>query len=215
MKDEYLDDARAAVALLASRPDVNPRRIFLAGHSEGGYLAPRIAAGDPKIAGIIILEGRTRPIEQGALDQLRYLAALGGPNAAALEKETSEVEAQAAVIEAPGLKAGTDVRLLSATVPASYFLDLRGYDPPALAARLPIPIYIAQGGRDYQVTTIDFADWEKALAGRSSATLKLYPSLDHLLVAGAGPSTPSQYLEAGRHVSADVVGDLARWIAAR
>jgi hypothetical protein len=215
VKDEYLDDARAAVALLASRPEINPKRIFLAGHSEGGYLAPRIALGNPQVAGIIILEGNTRRIEQGVVDQLRYLAGLGGANAADIEKAESEAKAQAEAIDDPGLKAGTTVKLLNATVPATYFLDLREYDPAAVAARLKIPIYVTQGGRDYQVTTTDFEGWKKALAGRSNATLKLYPSLDHLLVPGEGPSAPRQYLEAGRHVSAEVVADLITWIAAR
>jgi hypothetical protein len=215
VKDEYLDDARAAVALLASRPEINPKRIFVAGHSEGGYLAPRIALGNPQVAGIIILEGNTRRIEQAVVDQLHYLAGLGGANGADIEKAESEAKAQKEAIENPGLKAGTTVKLLNATVPATYFLDLRDYDPGAVAARLEIPIYVTQGGRDYQVITTDFDGWKKALAGRSNATLKLYPSLDHLLVPGQGPSAPSQYLEAGRHVSAEVIADLIAWIASR
>ena len=215
VKDEYVDDARAAVNLLASRQDINPKRIFLVGHSEGGYLAPRIAAGDPQIAGIVILEANTRPIEQAAVDQLRYLASLGGPNASAIQSRLPELIAQVEAIEDPALTAGTQLKLLTATVPATYFLDLRGYDPAAVATRLSIPIYITQGGRDYQVTTTDFANWKNALAARPNATLKLYPSLDHLLVPGEGPSTPTQYLEAGRHVAADVVRDLVDWISAR
>ena len=103
--------------------------------------------------------------------------------------------------------------MLSATVPASYVLDLRRYDPGATAARLRIPIYVTQGGRDYQVTTVDFAKWQHALAGRRNATLKVYPSLDHFLVPGDGPSTPAQYAQAGRHVSRDLVRDLVDWIS--
>jgi dienelactone hydrolase len=215
VKDEFVDDARAAVALLASRPDINPTRIFLAGHSEGGYLAPRIAAGDRQIAGIIILEGETRSIEQGALDQARYLATLPGADVAAVDKELSDLQSQAAAIEDPNLKAGTSVRFLTATVPASYFLDLRGYEPTTAAAHLAIPIYIGQGGRDFQVTTADFGQWQKALAHRPNVTLKLYPSLDHLLFPGVGASTPAEYLVPGLHVADDVVTDLVAWIVSR
>ncbi len=223
VKDEYIDDARAAVALLASRPEINSKRIFLAGHSEGGYLAPRIVAGvpeiggiiigvDPQIAGIIILEGSTRPIEQLVIEQLQYEAKLGGPNAAQIEKAIPEAQKDAQAIESPDLKPGTTVSLLGAQIPSSYFLDLRGYDPCAVAASLKIPIYVTQGGRDYQVTATDFANWQKALAGHSNATLKLYPPLNHLLLSGAGPSKPEEYFVAGQHVSADVVTDLAAWI---
>ena len=212
VKDEYVDDARAAVALLASRPEINSKRIFLAGHSEGGYLAPRIAAGDSQIAGIIILEGETRPLEQLVIDQLQYEAKLGGPNAAQIEAAIPEVQAQAKAIEDPDVKPGTNLRLLTATVPSSYFLDLRSYDPCSVAASLKIPIYITQGDRDYQVTTTDFAGWQKALAGHPNATLKLYPSLDHLLFFGAGPSKPEEYLVPGQHVFPEIVSDLAAWI---
>ncbi len=212
VKDEYTDDARAAVALLASRPEINPRRVFLAGHSEGGYLAPRIAVADPQIAGIIILEGNTRPIEQLVIDQLKYQASLGGPNAPQIEKMIPDAEAEAKAIEDPSLKPGTMVTLLTAQVPSSYFLDLRAYDPGAVAASLKIPIYVTEGGRDYQVTTTDFANWQKALAGHANATLKLYPSLNHLLISGTGPSKPEEYFVAGQHVSPEIVSDLAAWL---
>lgn len=212
VRDEYIDDVRAAVALLAGRPDINPKRIFLAGHSEGGYLAPRIAAGVPQIAGIIILEGNTRPIEQLVIAQLRYEANLGGPNAAQIEKMIPEAQQQAKIIESPELKPGTEVQMLTATVPSSYFLDLRSYDPAATAASLKIPIYVTQGGRDYQVTATDFTHWKKALAGHSNATLKLYPSLNHLLIAGSGPSSPVEYEKPAQHVSPEIIHDLSSWI---
>ena len=144
VKDEFVDDARAAVALLASRADINPKRIFLVGHSEGGYLAPRIAAGDPQIAGIIILEGNARPIEQAVLDQARYVATLPGADAVASDQQLSALKSQAAVIEDSKLKAGTYVKFLNGTVPAScIFADLRGYEPTTVAAHFTIPIYPA------------------------------------------------------------------------
>jgi uncharacterized protein len=212
VKDEYVDDARAAVALLASRSEINPKHIFLAGHSEGGYLAPRIAAGDSQIAGIIILEGETRPLERLVIDQLQYEAKLGGPNAAQIEAALPQVQAQAKAIEDPNLKPGTNLQLLTSNIPASYILDLRSYDPCSVAASLKIPVYVTQGGRDYQITTTDFAGWQKALAGHPNATLKLYPSLDHLLFAGAGPSKPEEYLLSGQHLFPEIVSDLAAWI---
>lgn len=212
VKDEYLDDARAAVALLASRPEINPHRIFLAGHSEGGYLAPRIAAANPQIAGIIILEGSTRPIEQLVIEQLQYQVKLGGPNAPQIEKLIPEVQAQAKAIDDPNLKPGVMLPFLTTKIPSSYFLDLRNYDPCAVAASLKIPIYVTQGGRDYQVTTTDFANWQKALAGHSNATLKLYPSLNHILISGTGPSKPEEYFVPGQHVSPEIISDLSSWI---
>jgi uncharacterized protein len=212
VKDEYLDDAHAAVTLLASRPEIDSHRIFLAGHSEGGYLAPRIAAANPQIAGLIILEGSTRPLEQLIIEQLKYQASLGGPNAPQIEKMIPEAEAQAQAIEDPNLKPGVMLPVLTTQIPSSYFLDLRSYDPCAVAASLKIPIYVTQGGRDYQVTTTDFANWQKALAGHSNATLKLYPSLNHLLISGTGLSNPEEYFAPGQHVSPEIISDLSSWL---
>lgn len=214
VKDEYLDDVHAAISLLASRLEINSKRIFLAGHSEGGYLAPRIAVANPQVAGIIILEGCVRPIEQLAVEQLLYEAKLGGPDAPQIEQMIPEMQKQVQAIEDPNLKPGTMLPFLTAQIPSSYFLDLRGYDPASLAATLKIPIYITQGGRDYQVTTTDFALWQKALAGHSNATLKLYPSLDHPLFSGTGPSKPEEYVVPGQHVSPEIISDLAAWLNA-
>jgi hypothetical protein len=51
-----------AAELLRSRKEIDPKRIFILGHSLGGTLAPRIASEDPSLAGIIILAGATRPL---------------------------------------------------------------------------------------------------------------------------------------------------------
>jgi len=47
-------DARAAVAYVRGRPDVDPRRVALFGQSLGGAVAVVVAAGDPRIKGAVI-----------------------------------------------------------------------------------------------------------------------------------------------------------------
>src|SRR5208337_3453654 len=76
VKDEVTDDAIAAVALLAKMPEINKKQIYVLGHSLGGMLAPRIAAEDPQVAGIIILAGTARPIEKVVVEQVKYIASL-------------------------------------------------------------------------------------------------------------------------------------------
>src|SRR5690348_10386947 len=44
----------------------------------------------------------------------------------------------------------------------------------------------------------------RVLAGRADGRLELYPTLDHLFIAGEGPSTPAAYMVPGRHVDAQV-----------
>ena len=208
VKDEVVDDAVLAAALLRGRKEVDPAKVFVLGHSLGGYLVPRIGAADPKLRGLVALAGSTRPLEDLVVEQTRYLGGLGPVDEAgkaklqALEAEAKKVKSVAK--DTPGLVLGA---------PASYWLDLAGYDPVAEAKKLTQPLLVLQGGRDYQVTEADFARW-KALEGTGRATLKLYPKLNHLFVTGEGKSRPDEYAAEG-HVAAEVLDDVAAWVKER
>lgn len=214
VNDETIDDARSAVALLAERREIDRKRIDVLGHSLGATLAPRIAAGDPAIAGIILMAGAVTPMEQLALEQVRLLVSRENAAGAAGRQQIAAVEQAVKQIESPDLKIGTSVNFLGATTPASYWLDLRGYHPDRAAAALRIPILVLQGGRDYQVPPSELELWKKALVGRKNATFELYPALNHLFEAGAGPSTPAEYLRPG-HVDAAAIEGIAAWVKAQ
>jgi fermentation-respiration switch protein FrsA (DUF1100 family) len=100
--------------------------------------------------------------------------------------------------------------LILGAAPA-YWLDLLAYNPVATAEGLTLPMLILQGERDYQVTMTDFAAWEKIFSSRTNVTLKSYPALNHLFIAGLGPSLPAEYEVMG-HVDALVIDDIANWI---
>jgi uncharacterized protein len=209
--DEVISDARAAVALLAKQQKINPKQVFLLGHSLGGYLAPRIAASDTQIAGIAILGANTKPIEQVIVEQIHYLSAKSGAPADESAKQVADAEAAAKQIESPELRPGDSVSLLGSKTYGAYWLDLRGYDPVKTASQLKIPILILQGGRDYQVTNANFEDWTKALAKHKNVTLKSFPDLNHLFMPGQGVSTPTEYGNPN-HVSEDVINAIAAWV---
>lgn len=212
VKQETEDDAVAAVALLAGTPGIDAKHIYLAGHSLGGYLAPRIAAGDAQIAGLILLAGTTRPLEDDVVDQVTdQLTKAGQQNSPEGQQMIAKAKADAAAIKDPNLKPGAMLTFAGVKIPSEYFLDLRSYDPVKAAQGLKIPMLILQGERDYQVTMVDFANWKNGLAGRGNVTLKSYPALNHFFMAGTGPATPAEYNVAG-HVEADVVEDVGSWI---
>jgi dienelactone hydrolase len=210
VKDEVVDDAIAAVAAMRRSRAIRSDRVFVLGHSLGGMLAPRIAAGDPAIAGLVVMAGPSKSLDQAIADQTRYLALLDGQISAEEQKMLDAAARLAADVKA--LKpSDPPIVAPGVSAPASYWIDLRGYDPPSAAVRLRQPMLVLQGERDYQVTMEDFGAWKRALGSRPNVELKSYPTLNHLFLAGAGPSTPAEYSVPG-HVDASVVADIAAWI---
>jgi dienelactone hydrolase len=208
VKQEYVEDAQAALALLAAWPDIARGRIFVLGHSEGGTVAPRIAS-SPLAAGMIALAGAAQPLERSVVMQLKYLASLHPPRATPAMVHQAEADAKA--IESPTLSPGARVQLVGATLPGAYVLDLRGYDPARAAAALGKPVLVLQGGKDYQVTRVDYRLWQRGLAGDRRATFHFYPTLSHEFMPVAGQPSPADYAIPG-HVAAPVVADIAAWV---
>lgn len=211
VEDEVISDARAAVALVAKQPRIDPKQVYLVGHSLGAYLAPRIATDDAQIAGIAMLGANARPLEQVVLEQIHYLASLKGAPTEAEQQRITAVEEAVKQIESPDLKPDEVVPFLGATTYGAYWLDLREYDPVKTARKLKIPILILQGGRDYQVTPSNFEAWGAALGRRSNVTMKIYPDLNHLFMAGTGRSAPADYEQPG-HVAEAVIDTIATWV---
>ncbi len=211
VKEETIDDAVLAAALLAKQPGIDPKRIFVVGHSLGALLAPRIAAASGNVAGIIVMAGITRPLEDLVVEQVKYSSNLDGKITDAEQKQIDAAEQFAREVHSPELTPTQPVKMLGATIPGSYFLDLRNYHAGEVAATLKIPILVLQGERDYQVRMTDFEGWKKSLAAKKNVELKSYPALNHLFIAGSGPGSPAEYSQPG-HVSEEVMDDIAGWI---
>jgi dienelactone hydrolase len=211
VQEEVIDDALSAVQLLRQTPGIDPGGIYVLGHSLGATLAPRIGQQDPSIAGLIVMGGMTRPLEDTILDQYTSLN-LSGSMTDGQKAELEQLQAKVARVKDPDLSDQVPAKDLPLDIPPAYWLAIRGYHPAEVAASLGMRILVLQGGRDYQVTAEgDYPAWQNALGQKSNATLKLYPKLMHLFIAGEGPSTPQEYLVEG-HVSDEVIQDIARWI---
>lgn len=211
VKDETIDDAVAAAALLRTLPEIDGARVFVLGHSLGGQLAPRIADADKKLAGYVVLAGSTGSIGDAILRQTEYMLRLDGDLTPDEDEKLAPLRKHAArILEIEGGAEAKPTEMVFGA-PPSYWRDLAKYDAPALAAKIDRPVLVLQGERDYQVTMTDFAAWKKALDGGKKATLKTYPKLNHLMIGGDGPSGPEEYKFAS-HVDVAVIDDIASWI---
>jgi pimeloyl-ACP methyl ester carboxylesterase len=67
--EDFTGDILAEVAALKARPEIDPARIGLIGHSEGGLIAPMVAARSSDVAFIVLLAGPGLPGEQLLIQQ--------------------------------------------------------------------------------------------------------------------------------------------------
>ena len=197
VQDETIDDAVYAFEYLKTLDSINAEQIYIAGHSLGGYLIPRIAAQTPEAAGYILLAASARPLEDMMLEQTEYLLGLeknlDDASKQKLLKQTSDM-----VSAVKSLTPDTELTAEQlGGVPASYWLDLKNYDPIAEIQQIDKSILILQGGRDYQVTKTDYDLWLSAFHEYSDVHYRFYDNLNHLFMSGTGKSIPDEYQQKG------------------
>jgi uncharacterized protein len=211
VKEEVIDDALLAVQLMQERKEVDSKQIILLGHSLGATVAPRIAQQTDNLAGIIIMAGNTRPLEDIILQQYTHLYSLGGEITEQQKEELEELKLK--VERVKNLETSdAEAKDLPLGIPPAYWKDLTENNQLDIAESLKIPIFILQGGRDYQVLeSKDFKGWKNALNSHTNVQFKLFPQLNHLFVEGEGKSTPQEYMNEG-HVNSEVIKTVLDWI---
>ena len=199
---DFADDIRAAVAWLRLRPDIDGARIGLVGHSEGGLIAPMVAATDAKLRGIVLLAG---PSDNGygiIKYQIRY--GIDHDTSIAVVKRDSAFAAGVAVLDStaanqPWLK---------------YFFT---YDPIVTARKVRVPALVLQGQNDRQITFEQAEKLGAALraSGNKDVTVRVFPAKNHLFIDDPDGS-PSGYTRLPTNrIGGDVLGAIADWLAVR
>jgi fermentation-respiration switch protein FrsA (DUF1100 family) len=153
------------------------------------------------VAGVVLLAANVRPMEDLLVEQMEYMGIKGDQldRAKALQAKVKKLEP------------GDEDSPAFGSVPVSYWVDLKEYNPAASAKTLGIPMLILQGERDYQVTMTDFALWKTAVGSAKGVVMKSYPALNHLFVAGEGKSLPAEYSKPG-HVAPAVIEEIAKFV---
>ena len=199
---DFADDIRAAISYLRSRPDIDANRVGIIGHSEGGAIAPMIAATDPKLKAVVVMAGPGEPAIEISMAQNRYL----------LDRDTTLRPQQRDSILRLARASLDPARQ---TVPWVKFW--MSYDPAPFARRVTAPTLILQGETDRQVP-VDQAGKLAALiraGGNKDVTVRVFPATNHLFVTDtSGDFNNYDNLRSNR-ISAAVLGTLADWLSAR
>ncbi|GGO00322.1 serine aminopeptidase domain-containing protein [Microbispora bryophytorum] len=133
-----MDDAGAALAALRERPEIDPGRVALTGHSEGALIAANLAANDPAVAAVVLLAGTAR---SGA-EALRWQAARLAPTMpafvrAVLRLTRTDLVAKVTKNHERIRRTTTDVaRIGGVRVNARWTREFLDYDPAADLARI-------------------------------------------------------------------------------
>jgi alpha-beta hydrolase superfamily lysophospholipase len=214
LETEYLPYAVAAIKALRQKLAGFDVPIFVLGHSLGATVAPMVANVDAEIKGVVMLSAAGGKMYDSALRQMKYLVSLNYDPPFANQEYLDLFEKQVAVIESSKFSAKSKEELPFGA-PALYWLSVKEYDQVAEVKKLNIPVSLLQPGRDYQVTVEDdLAIWKEGLKEKENIEMKVYEGLNHLFMAGEGPSTPEDYALEG-HVNEAVIIDICEWIKKR
>jgi dienelactone hydrolase len=205
--DVVTEDALTALARLRETERVSATMVV--GHSFGGRLAPRIAARDDDVDGIVMLAALARPIPDAIVDQQEHLANVDGTVTETEQQALAEVRRIAERIRTLDI---ADDEVVLGFGGDEYYRTLQEYDHLATAADLAVPRLVAQGGRDWQVTDeADLPLWRDALAGESNVRFQVYPDLNHRFQPGEGRETIEEYFR-DVSVAEQLVVDVAEFV---
>lgn len=207
----FADDVRAEVAYLRSRSEIDPKRIALVGHSEGGIIAPMVAANDREIAAIVLMAGSGKRGDQISMDQLTDI--LDKTPGVTPELKKQKIAEEQAMITA--VQTGGDLSKYPAQVRLPWTKEFWTYDPVVTIRKVRQPILILQGALDRQITAEQAGILEQAArdGGNKDVTKQIIPNLNHLfLTARTGGFDEYSKLETSA-IGDDVLKVLGDWLA--
>ncbi|MEM9373478.1 MAG: alpha/beta fold hydrolase [Planctomycetota bacterium] len=233
------DDAHAAWRYLRDHEATDPERVGIAGHSEGGMIAPMVASGNPDVAFLVLMAGTGVPGAEVLLFQSESMFAAGGLDEAWIARST---ENRAAVFELVREGAGDDavlegvVRVLTHEMPhvrdagalrriaeqalpqfaGSWAREFITLDPRDYLRKVSVPVLALNGSLDTQVTIdqnlaqIEIALGEGACPSFTSVRLD---GLNHLFQP-ATTGMLGEYATIETTFDEHALGVISGWVAA-
>jgi uncharacterized protein len=232
--EDFAADAQAAVAYLKTRKDVDPKRIGLIGHSEGGLTAPIVASRSTDIAWVVLLAAPALKGEDILLLQSELIMKVAGIGEeqisrtldfnkqtyalARQEKDPAAFESKLNdLVQSTGMGALVPPATLQAqvrTMASPWFREILDYDPvPALQKTL-CPVLALNGQKDLQVPPVEnLSRIKKTLqdAGNKDVQADELPGLNHLF-QHAPTGSPSEYGGIEETMAPEALDAVSAWV---
>jgi fermentation-respiration switch protein FrsA (DUF1100 family) len=225
---DFATDAEAGVAFLKARFEVDPSKIGLIGHSEGGIIAPMVAARNHDVGFIVMMAGSGVPGDQILVEQTLLISKAEGMSEVVAEKNAAEEkellalvvkeedsrtlqelrEKLAGQVKQPEL--GAQIALLT----SRWFRYFLSYDPATALRHVTCPVLVLSGEKDLQVPPKqNLPALRKALedAGNKNFEVDELPGLNHLFQT-ANTGAPSEYALIEETMSPAVLEKISTWI---
>ena len=231
---DFTSDAEAAVAWLKTQKQVDPNHIGVAGHSEGGLIAPAVAVADPSVKFVVMMAGpglrgdRILTMQQDLIARaMGATDAQIGPGAAINRKiydavlaandiDDAKIRVKAALGEevAAGRLPADKVQGAIDEVTAPWMFAFLRYDPVPTLRQVKVPVLAIDGSLDLQVPPKeDLAAIAAALAGNPDVTTTELPGLNHLMQT-ATTGAPSEYGAIEETVAPLALKTITDWVVA-
>ena len=226
---DFATDTEAGIAYLKTRSEVDPHKIGLIGHSEGGVIAPMIAARNKDVAFIVMMAGTGVPGDEVIVAQGEALAIAAGKSpdeaakGAAKERDLLklvETEKDEAVLEkelkekmagdVPEGQIGVAIK----QVTSPWFRYFLTYDPATALRKVTCPVLVINGSLDKQVLpSQNLPPIRQALAeaGNQHVEIDELPGLNHLFQT-AKTGALSEYSQIEETISPVALDKMANWI---
>lgn len=201
-----VEDARRGLRTLLVQDEVDPDRVAVVGHGEGGWKALQLAGEARGVRACALLATPGRPYEEVLKAQAEASVESVPPELRADARKTQDRTLQA-------LRSGRDVPPELART-GQWIREALAVDPANLIANAQCTLWVAQGGKDFEVDPArdPMALIKLAKKHNKKHTVQQYPGLDHLFKPETGDSTPARYLVPDRHVDTKFLGDLTTWL---
>jgi pimeloyl-ACP methyl ester carboxylesterase len=227
---DFADDAEAGLAYLEKRSEIDPHKIGLIGHSEGGMIAPLVAARNSSVAFIVMMAGPGIPGDELLVEQTLLISEANGQTHETAEKAAGEEriilslvkdETDSAVLEkklreqltgqVPEAQIGAAIKSTS----SPWFRYFISYDPAAALRKVKCPVLAVIGSKDLQVPPEqNIPAIRKALedAGNQKFEVDELPGLNHLFQT-AKTGSPAEYAQIEETISPIALEKISAWVA--